>query len=155
MTKHDRREAARQLNERLATANAEWGGGAVFAENAELLGQLVSRLTLATNDRDVDYLTVEVTDASVRATVFVDGAVVDASFKEGAIVVDVLPLDILSLRITATQDLLSDERVDPEQPLAVNVTLAEGRTLTLRGPGGDDDPLSLFLPRLLDLVAAR
>lgn len=152
MTFQERRAAAQQLNQRLAAANSHWGTGAIFSENADLLGQLVSRVTLAGNGRDLRHVTTEVTDAAVRVTVFVDGAVVDASFKEGALVVDVLPLQIRSLRITATQDFYSDERVDPDKPLAVNLTLAEGRTLTLRGSGADDDDLTRFLPVLLGLT---
>jgi hypothetical protein len=149
----ERRDAAQQLNERLAAATDDWGRAPVFAENAELLGQIVSRVTLATNGRDIAHLATDVTESVVRVTVFVDGAVIDASFKEGAMVVDVLPLDIRSLRITATQDFYADSRVDPEKPIAVNVTLAEGRTLTLRGSGDEDDALQLFLPRLLELAA--
>jgi len=155
MTLDDRRAAARQLNERLAEANADWGRGPVFAENADLLAQLVSRVAVAGAGREIDHLSVDVGETAVRVTAFTAGAVVDASFKEGAIVVDVLPLVIRSLRVTATQDLLSDSRVDPDQPLAVNVTLAEGRTLTLRGSNADDDPLVVYLPRLLDLTSVE
>jgi hypothetical protein len=151
----ERQAAARLLNDRLAAANARWGKSPVFDENAQLLGQLVSRIALAGNGRDISYLSTEVTDVAVRVTVFVDGAVIDASFKEGALVVDVLPLDIRSLRVTSTQDFYADDRVDPEQPLAVNVTLAEGRTLTLRGSGADDDALTRFLPVLLSLTASH
>jgi hypothetical protein len=155
MTTYEERHAsARELDSRLATANAQWGKSPVFAENADLLGQLVSRIALAGNGRDISHIATEVTENAVRVTVFVDGAVIDASFKEGALVVDVLPLDIRSLRVTSTQDFYPDERVDSDLPLAVNVTLAEGRTLTLRGSGTDDDPLSLFLPVLLSLAAA-
>lgn len=150
----ERHAAARQLNDRLAAANAQWGQSPVFAENAQLLGQLVSRIALAGNGRDISHISTEVTEAAVRVTVFVDGAVIDASFKEGALVVDVLPLDIRSMRVTSTQDFYADDRVDPEQPLAVNVTLAEGRTLTLRGSGEDDDDLTRFLPVLLALTSA-
>ncbi|WP_395640858.1 hypothetical protein [Pseudolysinimonas sp.] len=153
-TYEERHAAAREFDTRLATANAQWGKSPVFQENANLLGQLVSRLAIAGGGRDVTYLATEVTDSAVRVTVFVDGAVIDASFKEGALVVDVLPLDIRSLRVTSTQDFYPDERVDADLPLAVNVTLAEGRTLTLRGSGEDADPLSLFLPVLLSLTAA-
>ncbi len=153
-TYEERHAAARELDTRLAAANAAWRNSPVFAENAELLGQMVSRIALAGNGRDVSHIATEVTDTAVRVTVFVDGAVIDASFKEGALVVDVLPLDIRSLRVTSTQDFYPDERVDSELPLAVNVTLAEGRTLTLRGSGEDEDPLSLFLPVLLSLAAA-
>jgi hypothetical protein len=155
MTTFDERHAAaRLLNDRLAAANAQWGKSPVFAENAQLLGQLVSRVALAGNGRDISHVSTEVTDAAVRVTVFVDGAVIDASFKEGALVVDVLPLDIRSMRVTSTQDFYADERVDPAQPLAVNVTLAEGRTITLRGTGEDDDDLVRFLPVLLALTSA-
>lgn len=153
-TFEERQAAARLLNDRLAAANAQWGKSPVFTENAQLLGQLVSRIALSGNGRDISYLSTEVTDVAVRVTVFVDGAVIDASFKEGALVVDVLPLDIRSLRVTSTQDFYADERVDPEQPLAVNVTLAEGRTLTLRGSGAEDDDLTKFLPTLLSLTSA-
>jgi hypothetical protein len=153
-TYEERHAAARELDARLATANGLWGKSPVFTENADLLGQLVSRIALAGNGRDVSHIATEVTENAVRVTVFVDGAVIDASFKEGALVVDVLPLDIRSLRVTSTQDFYPDERVDSDLPLAVNVTLAEGRTLTLRGSGTDDDPLTLFLPALLSLTAA-
>lgn len=153
-TYEERHAAARELDSRLATANELWGKSPVFAENADLLGQLVSRIALAGNGRDIGHISIEVTDTAVRVTVFVDGAVIDSSFKEGALVVDVLPLDIRSLRVTSTQNFYPDERVDSDLPLAVNVTLAEGRTLTLRGSGADDDPLSLFLPVLLSLTAA-
>jgi hypothetical protein len=153
-TYEERHAAARALDSRLATANAQWGKSPVFAENADLLGQLVSRIALAGNGRGISHIATEVTENAVRVTVFVDGAVIDASFKEGALVVDVLPLDIRSLRVTSTQDFYPDERVDSDLPLAVNVTLAEGRTLTLRGSGTDDDALSLFLPVLLSLTAA-
>jgi hypothetical protein len=152
-TYEERHAAARQLDARLAAANAQWGKSPVFAENAELLGQLVSRIALAGNGRDIAHIATDVTDTAVRVTVFVDGAVIDASFKEGALVVDVLPLDICSMRVTSTQDFYPDERVDAEQPLAVNVTLVEGRTLTLRGSGADDDDLTRFLPVLLSLTA--
>jgi hypothetical protein len=154
-TYEERHAAARQLDARLATANGLWGKSPVFAENADLLGQLVSRIALAGNGRDISHIATEVTDTAVRVTVFVDGAVIDSSFKEGALVVDVLPLDIRSLRVTSTQNFYPDARVDSDLPLAVNVTLAEGRTLTLRGSGEDDDPLSLFLPVLLSLTAAN
>jgi len=154
-TYEERHAAARQLDSRLASANGQWGKSPVFAENADLLGQLVSRIALAGNGRDISHIATEVTDTAVRVTVFVDGAVIDSSFKEGALVVDVLPLDILSLRVTSTQNFYPDTRVDSDLPLAVNVTLAEGRTLTLRGSGEDDDPLSLFLPVLLALTAAN
>jgi hypothetical protein len=153
-TYEERHTAARQLDERLASANANWGKSPVFAENSELLGQLVSRVALAGNGRDISHIATDVTDSAVRVTVFVDGAVVDASFKEGALVVDVLPLDIRSMRVTSTQNFYPDERVDADQPLAVNVTLAEGRTLTLRGSGADDDDLTRFLPVLLSLTSA-
>ena len=153
-TYEERHAAARQLDARLAAANAQWGKSEVFVENGELLGQLVSRIALAGNGRDVSYIAADVTEVAVRLTIFVDGAVIDASFKEGAIVVDVLPLDIRSLRVTSTENYYPDDRVDPDQPLAVNVTLAEGRTLTLRGSGADDDPLNLFLPVLLSLTSA-
>lgn len=156
MTTYEERHAsARLLDARLAAANARWGKSPVFTENAQLLGQLVSRLALAGNGRDISHIATEVTDVAVRVTVFVDGSVIDASFKEGALVVDVLPLDIRSMRITSTEDFYPDARVDPEQPLAVNVTLAEGRTLTLRGSNDDDDDLNRFLPVLLGLTAAR
>ena len=154
-TYEERHAAARQLDSRLASANGQWGKSPVFAENADLLGQLVSRIALAGNGRDISHIATEVTDTAVRVTVFVDGAVIDSSFKEGALVVDVLPLDILSLRVTSTQNFYPVTRVDSDLPLAVNVTLAEGRTLTLRGSGEDDDPLSLFLPVLLALTAAN
>jgi hypothetical protein len=153
-TYEERHAAARELDTRLAAANAAWRNSPLFTENAEMLGQLVSRIALAGNGRDISHIATEVTDAAVRVTVFVDGAVIDASFKEGALVVDVLPLDIRSLRVTSTENYYPDQRVDPDQPLAVNVTLAEGRTLTLRGSGTDDDPLSLFLPVLLSLTSA-
>ena len=148
-TRHD---AATALEALLRTVQPDWESAAVFAENAGLLGQIVSRVALAQNGRAIRHLSAELTDDSVRVTAFFDDAVVDASFKEGALIVDLLPLRIASLRITATQDTLADARVDPEQPLAVNVTLAEGRTLTLRGSGADDDPLTLFLPRLFELT---
>ena len=155
MTSYEERHAAaRELDSRLAKANDLWGKSPVFAENADLLGQLVSRIAIAGNGRDISHIATEVTDTAVRVTVFVDGAVIDSSFKEGALVVDVLPLDIRSMRVTSTQNFYPDARVDAELPLAVNVTLAEGRTLTLRGSGADDDPLSLFLPVLLSLTAA-
>jgi hypothetical protein len=152
-TFEERHAAARQLNDRLAAANAQWGQSPVFTENAQLLGQLVSRIALAGNGRDISHISTEVTDVAVRVTVFVDGAVIDSSFKEGALVVDVLPLDIRSMRVTSTQDFYADSRVDADLPLAVNVTLAEGRTLTLRGSGEDDDDLSRFLPVLLALTS--
>ena len=154
-TFEERQAAARRLNDRLAAANAQWGKSPVFTENAHLLGQLVSRVAISGNGRDISHLATEVTDVAVRVTVFVDGAVIDASFKEGALVVDVLPLAVRSLRITSTQDFYADERVDPDQPLAVNVTLAEGRTLMLRGSGAEDDDLTRFLPVLLSLAAAN
>lgn len=152
-TFEERHAAAKQLEARLAAANELWGKSPVFAENSALLGQLVSRVALAGNGRDIGHISTDVTDVAVRVTVFVDGAVIDASFKEGALVVDVLPLDIRSMRVTSTQDFYADERVDPTQPLAVNVTLAEGRTLTLRGSGAEDDDLTRFLPVLLSLTA--
>jgi len=153
-TYEERHAAARELDRRLAQANAQWGQSPVFAENADLLGQLVSRIALAGNGRDITYISTDVTETAVRVTVFVDGAVIDSSFKEGALVVDVLPLVVQSLRVTSTQNFYPDERVDSDLPLAVNVTLDEGRTLTLRGSGEDGDPLTVFLPVLLALTAA-
>ncbi|MGV3712364.1 hypothetical protein, partial [Pseudolysinimonas sp.] len=79
----------------------------------------------------------------------------DASFKEGALIVDVVPLEIRSMRVTATQDALGDDRFDPGQPVAVNVTLTEGRTLTLRGTGDDGDPLNDYLPTLFAKTGSR
>jgi hypothetical protein len=154
-TYEERHAAARQLDDRLAAANAAWRNSPLFAENSQLVGQLVSRIALAGNGRDISHIATDITDAAVRVTVFVGGSVIDASFKEGALVVDVLPLDIRSLRVTSTEDYYPDQRVDPDQPLAVNVTLVEGRTLTLRGSGKDDDPLSLFLPVLLSLTSTH
>ena len=143
------RNAARRLNDRLAEVREGWGAAKLFDENRELLGQLVSRVALAQNGHEPQYLSAEYADDSARVTVFLENAVVDASFKEGALIVDVLPLDIASIRITATQDVLDDDaRFDPEQPLAVNVTLVEGRTLTLRGSGDEDDELTRYLPLL-------
>jgi hypothetical protein len=145
----ERRTAASRLNARIAEVREGWGSGKVFEENRELLGQLVSRVSLAQNGHEPRYVSAEFDDDWARVTVFLESAVVDASFKEGALIVDVLPLDIASIRITATQDVLDgDSRFDPEQPLAVNVTLVEGRTLTLRGTGDENDQLTRYLPLL-------
>lgn len=148
MSLENQRTAARRLNDRLSALHEGWGSGELFDSHPQLLGQLVSRVALAENGRDAQYIGTEVSAQSLRVTVFLERTVVDASFKEGALVVDVLPLDIASMRITSTQDAYDDERVDPEKPLAVNVTLTEGRTLTLRGSGADDDDLTRFLPAL-------
>ena len=145
-------ESAQRLNALLRSVQPEWGSAAVFTANAGLLGQIVSRLVLVQNDREVRYLAAEVAEDSVHVVIFFDDAVADAGFKEGALIVDLLPLTIAALRVTATRDVLDDDRVDPEKPIAVNVTLAEGRTLTLRGSGAADDALTLFLPRLLALT---
>jgi hypothetical protein len=145
----DQRVAARRLADRLDELEDDWGTGPLFEENPGMLGQLVSRVALAENGHEHQYLATEVTAQSLRVTVFLENTVIDASFKEGALIVDVLPLEIRSMRITASQDALDgDERVDPEQPVAVNVTLAEGRTLVLKGTGADDDALTRYLPLL-------
>lgn len=142
-------DSARALDARLRALHEGWGESPLFAEHEKLLTQLVSRIAIAENGREARHLASELDDHSLRVTVFLDGAVIDASFKEGALVVDVLPLEITALRITSTQDYLSDDaRVDPENPLAVNVTLREGRTLVLRGSGAEDDPLTAYLPTL-------
>ena len=155
MPQEDRRSGAKRLNDLIAAAHDEWGTAPIFAEHAGLLAEIVSRVSIAGNGRDVRFLSTEVTELAVRVTAFFDGTVIDASFKEGALIVDVIPLIVASLRITSTEDLLSDDaRVDPERPLAVNVTLDEGRTLTLRGSGTDDDPLTAYLSHLLELATA-
>lgn len=155
MSFEERRSAARRLNDLLVDANNGWGSGEFFDANREMLRQLVSRVSLAQNGNDPRYVSVEHQADWARVTVFLDNAVIDASFKEAALIVDVLPLDIASMRITATQDVLDDDsRFDPEQPVSVNVTLAEGRTLTLRGTGADDDQLTRYLPLLFARIQA-
>lgn len=149
MSFEERRSAASRLNARIAESREGWGTTGVFEANRDLLGQLVSRIALAQNSHEPQYVAAEFDDASARVTVFLEKAVIDASFKEGALIVDVLPLEIAFIRVTATQDVLDgDSRFDPEQPVAVNVTLTEGRTLTLRGTGADDDQLTRYLPLL-------
>lgn len=153
MTFAELRETTRHLNEQILALVPSWGTGTIFDSDPGLLGRLVSRMALATSGRELRYVSVDAADDSLRVALFLDASVIDASFKEGALVVDVLPLDIRSMRVTATQDALDDERFDPEQPLAVNVTLVEGRTLTLRGTGEDDDELSRYLPTLFAKTA--
>jgi hypothetical protein len=151
----DRHDAARRLDARLRERHDGWGTVPLFAEHEQLLTQLVSRIVLAQNGREVRLLASELDERSLRVSVFLDDAVIDASFKEGALVVDVLPLEIAALRITSTQDVLSDDpRVDPDSPLAVNVTLREGRTLVLRGSGAEEDDLTAYLPTLVAKTAA-
>ena len=155
MTFAELRESARHLNDRIRAAVPTWGTGTVFDGDPGLLGRLVSRMALATGERELRHVAVDAGEDSLHVVLFLQDSVVDASFKESALVVDVLPLDIVSMRVTATQDALDDERFDPEQPIAVNVTLAEGRTITLRGSGEDDDALTRYLPTLFARVSAH
>ena len=81
MTSYEERHAAaRELDSRLAKANDLWGKSPVFAENADLLGQLVSRIAIAGNGRDISHIATEVTDTVERAvgkvrTIATDNAV--------------------------------------------------------------------------------
>jgi hypothetical protein len=149
------RETARHLNSQIVAAVPSWGTGTLFDADPGLLGRIVSRMALATGGRELRHIAVDGGDESLRVTLFLDASVIDASYKEDALIVDVLPLDIRSMRVTATQDALDDDRFDPEQPVAVNVTLAEGRTLTLRGTGDEGDPLGDYLPTLFGKTAAH
>lgn len=155
MTFAELRETARHLNDQLAAAVPAWGTGTVFDRDPGMLGRIVSRMALASGGREIRYLSVEATEESLHVLLFLDGSVVDASFKEDALIVDVVPLDIRSMRVTATQDALGDERFDPEQPVAVTLTLAEGRSIGLRGTGEDDDALTRYLPTLFARTEAR
>jgi hypothetical protein len=149
------RETARHLNEQIAASVPGWGEGPVFETDTHLLGRLVSRMALASGGRELRHVDVQADDHSLRVVLFLDLSVIDASFKEDALIVDVVPLDIRSMRVTATQDALDDDRFDPDQPVAVNVTLAEGRTITLKGTGEDDDALTRYLPTLFAKTAPR
>lgn len=155
MTFAELRETARHLNEQILAVVPSWGTGTLFDADPGLLGRIVSRMALASGGRELRHVAVDATDESLRVTLFLDASVIDASFKEGALIVDVVPLEIRSMRVTATQDALGDDRFDPEQPVAVNVTLTEGRTLTLRGTGDDGDPLNDYLPTLFAKTGSR